>query len=161
MADTTKFKITLTNVDVYDGDYVWDLDRPFNGHDLHLIKEVAKVRLGEIGEALGAGDYDVMVAITAIILCREGKVTRAQIPGVVETMMNLETGAIVFEEITEVEERPPTSATPPGSPSVSVAPSEGNGSSVTSLPVSNGTGAVLPASPPSPTGHLGWEDDAA
>ncbi len=43
-------KITITGVDNrVDGAYDLDLDDNFTGKELHLIKQIAGVRVGEIG----------------------------------------------------------------------------------------------------------------
>lgn len=61
------------NVPAFAGTY--ELDRAtFTGHDLHLIKQVAGVRGGEIEEAAEKGDYDLLVAFAVIALIKSGKV---------------------------------------------------------------------------------------
>jgi hypothetical protein len=106
-------QVKVTDVPGFDGTYEWDPERQFNGHELHLVKKVAGVRLGEIEEALAAGDYDVIVAITAIMVCRSGRVTRAQVPELVEMLLDADGGKITIEEAAEVaDDRPPSVASP-------------------------------------------------
>jgi hypothetical protein len=40
-------EVTVTGVPGFDGTYEWD-DTPFNGHELHVIKTFAGVRIGEL-----------------------------------------------------------------------------------------------------------------
>jgi hypothetical protein len=105
--------VKVTDVPGFDGTYEWDPERQFNGHELHIVKKVAGVRLGEIEEALTAGDYDVIVAITAIMMCRSGRVTRAQVPELVDVLLEAEGGKITIEEVDEVaDDLPPSVASP-------------------------------------------------
>ncbi len=90
-------KITISGVDArVDGSYDLDLDDVFTGNELHLIKKVAGVRVGEIGDAMNAGDYDLLVALTKIALDRNGR----DVP--VERLLDAKVGAIQFGE-TEAE----------------------------------------------------------
>lgn len=65
-------KVSLTGLGVFNGEYDLDLGY-FTNRELHLIKQVSGVRAGEIAEALGAGDNDVLVALAAIAAKRAGK----------------------------------------------------------------------------------------
>lgn len=160
---TTKFLFKLNADTGYEGVYEWDPSTPFTGEDWHLIKEVAGVRMGEFSEAISSADYDVIVAVAVIVLCRHGVAQRSRLLAIAKTLMPLDTGAVDFEEIEVPDEedvRPPASATPPGTPSSNGEASVENVSSVSSSPVSSSTGVVPPETPPSPTGPLGLVENA-
>lgn len=56
----------------YDGE--WDLDVTyFTNRELSIVKRLAGVRAGELDEAFGAGDSDLIVAMAVIALKRAGK----------------------------------------------------------------------------------------
>lgn len=56
----------------YDGEYEFDTDE-FTHGELHTIKKISGVRLGELEEALNANDADVTMALVVVCLQREGK----------------------------------------------------------------------------------------
>ena len=138
-----------------DGSYEFDIGT-FTNREMHVIKEISGVRGGEIGEALAAGDNDIVVALTAIVLKRNGKT----VP--VDVLWDAELGKITLDAADEEEDedRPPVpSPTPsgverkpdePGSPSVS-SPSSGTDS--------GGSGGHL-VNLQSPTGGPGSETAA-
>jgi len=105
-------RITITGLDSrVDGSYDLDLEDSFNGNELHLIKKYAGVRVGEISEAMGAGDYDLVVCLTKIAIDRSGK----DVP--MERLMEAKVGAIQFEQTDaekaadeEADRLPPASA---------------------------------------------------
>jgi hypothetical protein len=57
----------------------------------------------------------VIVAIAAIMVWRAGKVTRAQVPELVELLLEAEGGKIVIQEADEVADDGPPAVAPPGS----------------------------------------------
>lgn len=63
-------KLKITGVPPYDGEY--EFPESLNNDDYHLIKEISRVRAGELEEALKAGDIDVLVALVVIALQRQG-----------------------------------------------------------------------------------------
>lgn len=65
-------KIVIKGVPPYDGEYPIDFETLTMG-ELHTLKRVAGVRVGEIGDALAAGDSDVVVAFALIAMQRAGK----------------------------------------------------------------------------------------
>jgi hypothetical protein len=103
-------KLKIEGVPPYDGDYNLDI-AAFTGTELHTIKEISGVRAGELQEGLQAGDYDLVVAFTVIVLQRAGRdVDPAEI-------MAATVGAITVDLQTEIEvvdERPPASPGPNG-----------------------------------------------
>lgn len=78
---TVKDTLTIRGVAQIDGTYEFDLAEMLTaGHPAsltsregHRIKTMSGVRIGELEEALEAGDNDVMVALAAIVLTRHGK----------------------------------------------------------------------------------------
>ena len=95
----TPSSIVIAGVPGLDGEYELDTDnRPFNGNELHEIKRISGVRAGELGEALGAVDYDVIMAFAAIALNRAGKTFN------LTDLMDAPIGRVVFKPGTEPEE---------------------------------------------------------
>jgi len=145
-------QITIEGVPLFDGTYDLDLSVPFNGRELHLIKELAGVRLGEIPAALEADDYDVLIAITAITLTRNGKLQKnAALRAAQEILMEAPAGSIRadFTDTVEDDAEPPeqTRCEPP-------TPLGENESSVSSSSDLNGIGddhlVTIPASTGAP-----------
>ncbi len=66
-------KIIIADVDFnYDGE--WEIDVSyFTNRELHLIKRLTGVRAAELEAAFAAGDNDLVVAMAAIALQRNGK----------------------------------------------------------------------------------------
>lgn len=139
-----------------DGEHEIDL-AGLNGREAHLIKQVSGVRLGEIGEALNAGDYDVVVAIAKIVLDRAGQT----VP--VAALLEAPIGKITVDltsdatDAKEDEDRPPApSQTGNGSESAAAAPSSESESNELSG-ASSSDGGDHHQSDQSPTGDLGSE----
>jgi hypothetical protein len=66
-------KIVITGIGrLYDGSYDFD-GSYFTNKELHTIKRMAGIRAGEMDAAFAAGDNDLVVAIAAIALERNGK----------------------------------------------------------------------------------------
>lgn len=65
--------LTITGLGSLDGSYEFD-DSRFTMGDFRTIKRIAGVRAGELGDALAAGDTDLIVAIAVIALERNGRV---------------------------------------------------------------------------------------
>ena len=123
--------IHIEGIPGLDGDYPLP-DTEFTGRELHLIKQHAGVRAGEIEEALDAGDYDVILCVTMIAMQRAGRTVD------MDALLDASTGKI--QVIAEDDAGPP--ALTPTGPGDSAATS-GDGSSASS---------DLPANGPSPTG---------
>lgn len=123
-----------------DGEYELDASY-FTNRELHLIKTEAKVRAGEVEDALQAGDNDLFVVLAYIALQRAGK---GNMP--IDFLWDAEAGKIKFD-FTEDEQqggdaRPPeikpeSSETGNGTPGSSSLASSTNGEqSPESLPLS-------------------------
>lgn len=125
-----------------DGDYPLP-DTEFTGRELHFIKQHAGVRAGEIEEALGAGDYDIILAIAAIAMQRAGRDVS------MDALLDAPTGKI--QVIVEDDARPPdlTTTEPDASSGTS-----GDGSSGSSDHPANGQSPTgSPASANSRSDH--------
>ena len=133
-------KVTISGVGpLYDGEYDLGFLDSLNGNELHLIKQVAGVRLGEIDEALRAADYDVYVSVAACALWRNGKVTKQTVLAVVDLMMAAEAGVCQFDW-TDVDEDEGDDASPPARlPSEPEPPSSSDESSKPSSETSSST----------------------
>jgi hypothetical protein len=131
-----------------DGSYEFDIGT-FTNRELHTIKQVAGVRGGEMGEALGAGDNDIVVALALIVLARHGK----DVP--VDVLWDAELGKITLDASDldeEVDERPPVSSpTPSGAGSEPDETGSGAKSTAPSGPPSESSGGQL-VNLPNPTG---------
>ncbi len=108
--------ITLAGIHPsYDGAYVLDLSDSFSYGELHTIKEIAGVRVGELDDAMTAGDSDVIVALAKIAVDRSGNT----IP--VAVLMGATAGGIQFgpteaeKQAEEVQEQIPPVPAPPSS----------------------------------------------
>lgn len=100
--------IKVEGVPPFDGSYPFDASK-FNGRELHAIKEISGVRAGELGEALAAGDYDLVVAFTVVVLRRAGLAVHP------DQILEADIGSITVDLDDEaVVERPPVSASPSG-----------------------------------------------
>ena len=99
--------IRITDLPPFDGEYPIDLSS-FNGRELHEIKKLSGVRGNELGEALLAGDYDLLIAFAVIALERNGR----KVPA--EALFEAEIGRIVLDEdpatVPEGDARPPDSS---------------------------------------------------
>lgn len=141
-------RITLAGIGrSVDGEYDLDLSDQFTGHELHLIKQISGVRVGEIGDAMVAGDYDLIIALTKIAIQRSGKTVD------VDVLLQAKVGAITFEpseqEQADAEEE---DALPPAS-APSGANETGSASGSSGLN-SKSDSAHPPESDPSRTGDL-------
>lgn len=68
-----EIQIVIDGIAGADGTYILNPEEAFTNRELHRIKLMSGVRMGEIDDALGAGDNDLLVAFTAIALTRSGK----------------------------------------------------------------------------------------
>lgn len=124
-------KITISGVHpAIDGEAILDFNEAFDGDELHLIKQHAGVRVGEIGEAMTAGDYDLIVALAKIAFDRAGR----DIP--LDRLMKAKVGAIQFEATSEEKaadeeeaQLPPASAPTGANETTSVTATSGVSSS--------------------------------
>lgn len=86
-----------------DGEYDISATESFTGHQLHLIKQVAGLRVAEIEEAIEASDYDLFVCIAVIALWNAGKVTRKDARAAADVLLEADPSCIVFADDTAVE----------------------------------------------------------
>jgi hypothetical protein len=128
------------------GDYEMDLTK-FTNREANVIKTEAGVRLGEVPEALAAGDNDLLVAITLILLQRADKGTVAENR---DTIWDLPIGAVTvdYTDAEKAAEEEASKLPPVPEPSSS---GSSNGESGPSGSDSEAVGGRL-ASVPSPTG---------
>jgi hypothetical protein len=71
--DTTD-RIVISGVEAYDGEYEIDITlEPLTNRELHTIKQISGLRLGEFQDAVRANDNDFYVALTVVALERAGK----------------------------------------------------------------------------------------
>lgn len=98
--------IRIEGVPPWDGDYPLDVAY-FTNRELHLIKQIADVRAGELQDEFARGNNDLVVAIAVIASARNGKT----IP--VDDLWDAPAGKITLEEdAVEVEPIPPAVAPP-------------------------------------------------
>jgi hypothetical protein len=137
--------IVLTGIPGFDGSYEIDFGR-FTNRELHMIKQLAGVRLGELSDAFAAGDNDVLLAIAKIAVKRAGK----DIPD--DLLWEAEMGSITFDvsDLEEDDELPPGSAG-----ETETSSSEPAGKSNDSRSPGSGTGSGSSANDPSPIGNRG------
>lgn len=86
------------------GEKRYDITPPFTNRELHLIKQIAGVRAGEIFDALEGGDSDVLVALAHIGVRRNGTARPS-----LDELWDLDAGVIEFAEV-EAESVDPTPA---------------------------------------------------
>jgi hypothetical protein len=105
----------MSLIEIRIGEKTYDVTPPFTNRELHLIKQIAGVRAGELFDAIEAGDNDVLVAL-AHIAVRRGDTARPSL----DELWDLPAGEIVAEEIED--EPDPTNAAdaaePVGSPEI-------------------------------------------
>ena len=147
--------LKIEGVSRLDGEYPLDITS-FTNRELHLIKQESGVRAGEIEEAFGAGDNDLIVVIALIVLQREGKGQAAQIK---DALWDAEAGAITFDfsDLEEEEDALPPADEPPASGSND---SERQSSGPSSVPDSASL-ARLPSRTGGPTSLTGSTSDRA
>lgn len=92
-------KLTIKGVEVFDGEYELDLTRGYTGNELHFIKKMSGVRLGEIQEAAAAGDYDLMIALAVIAVWRDGTkgVTKESAVRAAEALLAEDSGFLTID----------------------------------------------------------------
>jgi hypothetical protein len=142
-------KLTIDGVDPFDGVYELDFaEQPFTNRDVHLIKKIAGVRLGELAEAFEAGDNDLLVAVAVIQLRREGKVQKGREMDAAEILLDAVAGKLIYEDTAEDDAGPPERPLP----NAPVGSGENDSNSKSSSPGSNGASDALPETIPTFTG---------
>lgn len=140
--------VKIAGVPSLDGEYELDVNR-FTNLELHIIKQEAGVRAGEIEEAWTAKDNDVIVAFVLIALRRAGK---GEVAALRDSVWEADTGSIKLDltreerEQQEADEKIPpasepeahseneTSLDPSGSGSPTDSAQPANGQSLTGIP---------------------------
>jgi hypothetical protein len=126
--------LTIEGIPAYNGEYPLDSSY-FTNRELNLIKTVSGVRAGELGEAFGAGDNDLMVALAAIAIWR----AKGEKPNI-DALWDAEAGKFTLN-IAEPESEPEDESLPP-----STAPDESDkhdDSSQEDGAISNGSSDLL------------------
>lgn len=69
-------KIVVGGVPGYDGEYEFDLARPFNAREWRWIRKISEHTPRTIGDGYTNSDPDLFVAFAVIAMCRDEKITR-------------------------------------------------------------------------------------
>lgn len=101
----------MSRIEISIGEKTYDIVPPFTNRELHLIKQIAGVRAGELFDAIEAGDNDVLVAL-AHIAVRRGDTARPSL----DELWDLPAGEITAEDIED--EPDPTNAADAADPLV-------------------------------------------
>lgn len=96
-------RIEVEGIPDANGSYTLDDTLTFTGRELRLIKQLSGCRLSEIEEALNAGDYDLIIAMTIIAAKRAGKTIPA------DALLDAEAGTIRVIALEDESEDPTTS----------------------------------------------------
>jgi hypothetical protein len=135
-------KLVIAGIPPYDGTHDLDLGEflgSLTNRELHRIKVMSGVRAGELYEALVAGDSDLIVAFTVIVLERKGRRVDEDL------FWDAPAGSAIGLEMGKEEQLPPTEAaadqtlplkTSGGASSDSTSESQENGLSRIGLPAS-------------------------
>ncbi len=93
-------RLTVDGTGGFDGVFDLDLEAlPLTNRELHWIKDIAGVRLGEFEKAADAGDNDLLVAFTAIALVRSGRIPRTEVKRITDILWDIPGGRILAEEV--------------------------------------------------------------
>lgn len=143
-------KLIVTGIPLLDGTYGCDIvgmlveghPQSMTNREGHRVKVMSGVRAGELWEAMEAGDNDVMIALAAVVLTRNGKRFDEAL------LWDAPMGSGISFEIAEREEEAETEGPPVQEPTQETAPTsvEPGGTSTSSPP------SELPANGQSPTG---------
>lgn len=108
-------RIVIKGVPGFDGEYPFDLNEQwFNNAELHIIKRIAAVRVGELSEALEAGDNDLLVAMAVCAVRRTGKYMKSQLAQFEDVLWEADGGAIDF--VVEADDAVPPTSPPTSEP---------------------------------------------
>lgn len=136
-------KLIVSGIPTLDGEYEFEDFTTFTNRELHRIKKLTGLRLGEFQEAFASMDNDVLVGLSVVVLERQGKDVDD------EQLWDAPAGSLVFDfeatedptegltQTSESNEDELTASEPPDSGSDSRTSSENpeNGQKVTGLPV--------------------------
>jgi hypothetical protein len=130
-------KIVIEGVPPYDGEYDFDADY-MTMRELHIIKQLTGLRVGEFQEALAQADTDVILGLAVIALRRNGKEVNE------DALWDAEAGAITY-----VAEEVEAASPPEQQPEAGDEPSDSRPSSG----VASSTPSANPENGQSPTGQ--------
>ncbi|CAB4173693.1 hypothetical protein UFOVP1186_19 [uncultured Caudovirales phage] len=146
-------QISITGVVPFDGTYPLELSiGQFNGRELHVIKTISGIRMNEIEDALDAGDYDLIVALAAIALTRDGRVQPDQTIRSAKMLLEANIGSIAVSD--EASDDVPPTTPPAGGERENEPVVTSTSSSETSAPLSVGPRVTIPASTGEPASHM-------
>ena len=83
----------MSSLELKIGDKSYDVTPPFTNRELHIIKQIAGVRAGELFDAIEGGDNDVIVALAHIAVRRKNTARPS-----LDELWEMEAGEIVVEE---------------------------------------------------------------
>jgi len=142
-------KLIVSNIEGLDGTYEFEDLSSLSNRELHRIKTLTGLRLGEFTDALAAGDNDLLVGLSVILLERIGKTVDEDL------LWEAPGGSLVLdfsedEDPTQAEARPAADDSPvrPGSEPRLTGESSSDASE------------TLPENGQSPTGPLDLETSA-
>ena len=123
MTERTADKLTIDGIAAnVDGVYEFDLEELLNSltnREIHQIKVMSGVRLGELNDALSAGDNDLIIAFAYLILRRRGKRIDE------DTLWDAPAGTKVMLDLADRQEDEPDS--PPDRLSATAQPTQSTG----------------------------------
>lgn len=123
-------RIVVTDLGGFDGEYPLDLDEQgLNNAELHIIKRIAGIRLGEIAEAVAAQDNDMFVCLTIIAVRRSGRFDKAALSVFEEALWEAPAGAVTYHSDDEGDAEGPPAEQPPSDPDSSGTTDESSPSS--------------------------------
>lgn len=135
-------KLIISGIPSMDGEYEFEDFTTFSNRELHRIKKLTGLRLGEFQEAFASLDNDVLVGLAVVVLERQGKDVDE------EQLWDAPAGGLVFDF--ETVENPTE-----GSIQTS---SDSEDESTSSEPTSSGPSSTEPSESPENglrvTGHL-------
>lgn len=82
----------------------FEISPPFTNRELHLIKQIAGIRAGELFDAMENGDNDLVVALAHIAIKRAGRHQPT-----LDQLWDMNPGEIEIKDPGEEGEDPPTS----------------------------------------------------
>jgi hypothetical protein len=134
----------------YSGVYEFDIEQEApTGDELHQIKVFSGVRANEVGEAMRAGDYDLVCILAAIAMQRAGRFQTNQVLQVAAALRKERAGFIKYVAADEEEEE---GADPPSAPNAELASSNADGAKPKSSGLISENGSENPAETHEPTG---------
>lgn len=124
-------QVVIDTVGVPQLNGTYDLDFEFDHGELHLIKDVAKLRGLEVDDAMEAGDTDLILCLGVIGALRAGRLQPKDVRAAVDELMKEKVGTIQLAESEEAEVPEASAGSEPGetqssSSSSTTSPSNGH-----------------------------------